>query len=448
MDRRLMLRALALLLVLGAPLSARGQAVSADFQTPPLSINGSTIANQWDNLILGHQGLATYFEAKVASGTEPNDVLQGIMLGLRSQSTTRKDWRIITTSDDAVVLEQNTGSDASPSWVERFRVNSTGPTSAPAAHTHAAADTVSGAFASARISQASVEQWAVQTPAASRIPIGNVSAQLESGWIPQNGVTQYQNALQINANQVIAGQFDDARLKLTNITQFGYLLQTGDIFMRASASCPSGTTEVTGARAAKLVGADTAGSSANYPDSAGILCRTGSLGSGCLAPSGNNYNDTQESTELFLHTHTGPSHSHTVTLTDHTHTGPSHTHTMAHTHDVDPDGAGHSHDAIVERANSDTINPNNHFVGDGNETGTLQTFTGASGQAVQTTDLASVTSGASSAANTGASGTGATGLAGAGTFGSSTSGTGNTGSTGGTDPNVGPIFSVRLCQVN
>lgn len=423
----------ALALVL-APALARAQATSADFASPPLATNGSTIAEQWDNLVLGHQGLATFFEAKVSSGTEPLDVLQCVQLGLRGQSTTRKDWRFCTTSDDATVLEQNTGTDASPTWVERFRVNSTGPTSAPPAHVHAAADTTSGSFANARISQASVEQWATQTPTGLRIPQADVSAQIAAGWIPQTGVTQYQNAFQINANQVIAGQFDDARIKLTNITQFGYLLQTGDAFLRTSGNCPTGTTEATSARGAKLAGADTAGGDINYPDNAGVLCKSTSVGSGCGAPDATNYTDFVGIPEMPLHTHTGTSHSHTTGIPSHSHLGPSHSHTLAHTHSTTI--AAHTHGILAGNGDGDGTDVERTPAGDGN----LNTSNSGGGGTFPT--------GAASTPNTGAGGTGATGLDGGGTFGSNLAGTGNTGSQGGTDPSIGPIFTVKICVVN
>ena len=53
---------------------------------------------------------------------------------------------------------------------------------AAASHNHAAADVVSGTLADARIAQSSIDQHAVTVPAASRIPMGDGSGQLDEDW--------------------------------------------------------------------------------------------------------------------------------------------------------------------------------------------------------------------------------------------------------------------------
>ena len=75
---------------------------------------------QWPIMARALQGLGAFFSAKIATGTEPNDVLHGITLGISGQSTTFADWRLLVNASNEMVVEENTGTDASPTWVTRF----------------------------------------------------------------------------------------------------------------------------------------------------------------------------------------------------------------------------------------------------------------------------------------------------------------------------------------
>lgn len=68
------------------------------------------------------QALGPFFQSKISTGTEPLDVLHGIMLGISGQSTTVKDWRILADSSGNLDIDENTGSDASPSWQTRLTI--------------------------------------------------------------------------------------------------------------------------------------------------------------------------------------------------------------------------------------------------------------------------------------------------------------------------------------
>ncbi len=88
-------------------------ASSSDFTS--LQQSGETIATQWPPLVRAIQSLRLLFEQKVATGTEPNDVLVGLILG---EGVNRNEWRIRVNGGD-LRLEENTGTEATPVWTLR-----------------------------------------------------------------------------------------------------------------------------------------------------------------------------------------------------------------------------------------------------------------------------------------------------------------------------------------
>lgn len=99
-------------------------ATESDFTTPQET--GATIAAQWPETVRALQALTALFLAKVTSGTEPADVLTGIMFGLDGQSTNHKDWRLRAASGGGFQLQENTGTDAAPSWQTRAEFSAGG----------------------------------------------------------------------------------------------------------------------------------------------------------------------------------------------------------------------------------------------------------------------------------------------------------------------------------
>lgn len=75
----------------------------------------SISTGQWYGIARAVQALTAYFQAKESDGTEPNDTLTGIVFGDDDET---KKWRIINDFGDAgqLKVQENTGSDASPSW--------------------------------------------------------------------------------------------------------------------------------------------------------------------------------------------------------------------------------------------------------------------------------------------------------------------------------------------
>lgn len=68
--------------------------------------------------------LGPFFESKLSTGTEPADILHGLYLGIDAQAVTRKDWRFKVNSANALDFDENTGTDASPVWVNRLSLPS------------------------------------------------------------------------------------------------------------------------------------------------------------------------------------------------------------------------------------------------------------------------------------------------------------------------------------
>jgi hypothetical protein len=85
-----------------------------DFTT--LDVAGDDfLATQYPYLVRALQGLAAFFEHKVATGTEPSDILEGLIYG---ESPNRNEWRILVSSGD-LLIQENTGSEGSPTWTTR-----------------------------------------------------------------------------------------------------------------------------------------------------------------------------------------------------------------------------------------------------------------------------------------------------------------------------------------
>ncbi len=91
-------------------------AATLDFTSIVASGDEVFMADQWPFIARAVQGLAAFFEHKVVgSGTEPNDVLIGLILG---QAADRNKWRIVVVGGD-FLIQENTGSEATPTWTTR-----------------------------------------------------------------------------------------------------------------------------------------------------------------------------------------------------------------------------------------------------------------------------------------------------------------------------------------
>jgi hypothetical protein len=134
------------------------------------------LGDEWPGLARAVQSLALYFLAKVANGTEPTDVLNGIMFGLAGQSTNHKDWRIVADASNNLVIEENTGTDASPVWATRLTINNT----AFVVPTHASRHQNGGA-----------DEVAVAAAAANAIPKAGAGGTLADAWIALSNITQH-----------------------------------------------------------------------------------------------------------------------------------------------------------------------------------------------------------------------------------------------------------------
>jgi hypothetical protein len=84
------------------------------------------------------QALTAYFQAKITTGTEPADVLNGIAFAVDGQSTTVKDWRVFVNSSNSFLVQENTGTDAVPVWTTRLELPLGGGLVSPHASTHIA----------------------------------------------------------------------------------------------------------------------------------------------------------------------------------------------------------------------------------------------------------------------------------------------------------------------
>lgn len=129
---------------------------------------GAYLGDQWPGLAAAVQSLTLYFLAKVAEGAEPTDVLSGIMFGLGGQSTNHKDWRLRADSGGDFLVQENTGTDASPVWATRLTIGAGGFTVPAHAgrHQHGGADEV-----------------ATSTPAANAIVKAEGDGKINGGWI-------------------------------------------------------------------------------------------------------------------------------------------------------------------------------------------------------------------------------------------------------------------------
>lgn len=124
---------------------------------------------QWVVMSRALQSLGPLFQSKIATGTEPLDVLAGLYLGIDGQSTTAKDWRVYVTSGNALSVDENTGTDASPVWVNRLLLGGGGGGTIP---THAASHQHGGA-----------DEVATATPGANAIVKASGSGLLATGWL-------------------------------------------------------------------------------------------------------------------------------------------------------------------------------------------------------------------------------------------------------------------------
>ncbi len=127
------------------------------------------LADQWPVMARCVQALGPYFQAKIATGTEPLDVLAGLYLGITGQATTVKDWRFYVNASNQFVIEENTGSDASPTWVNRLTLAAGGGGSIP---THASTHQHGGA-----------DEIATATPGANAIVKALGTGLLATGWL-------------------------------------------------------------------------------------------------------------------------------------------------------------------------------------------------------------------------------------------------------------------------
>jgi len=140
---------------------------------------GAFLGNEWPGLVAAVQSLTIYFVGKIAAGAEPDDVLNGIMLGNAGQSVNHKDWRIIADSTNKLLIDENTGTEGAPVWTTRLTVDATGGV-AP----HAASHKDGGA-----------DEVATATPGASQIVKAGVGGTLADGWISASNVTQHQASI-------------------------------------------------------------------------------------------------------------------------------------------------------------------------------------------------------------------------------------------------------------
>ncbi len=105
------------------------------------------LSDQWPVLARCVQALTPYFQAKIATGVEPADVLSGMYLGVDGQSTTTRDWRFYVSSTNGFFIQENTGTDAVPVWVDRLSLPLGGGLVSPhsASHQHGGTDEVATA---------------------------------------------------------------------------------------------------------------------------------------------------------------------------------------------------------------------------------------------------------------------------------------------------------------
>jgi microcystin-dependent protein len=131
------------------------------------------------------------------------------------------------------------------------------------------------------------------------------------------------------------------------------------------------------------------------------------------------------------HSHSGPSHTHSVSVANHTHTGPSHTHTytdiITHTHGVSISDPGHYHSASIGGTIGASASTEPDYIAYKTPPGAVYTGTSYTGITAST----AAPGGGISTGTTAAAGTGDTSSGGAQDL---TSGAGGTGATGATNP--------------
>lgn len=123
---------------------------------------------QWPVMARCVQALTAYYQAKISTGTEPADALNGLYLAVDGQSTTFKDWRIFVNSSNSFVVQENTGTDSVPVWVTRLELP------------------LGGGFVSAHASthqHGGTDEVATATPGANAIVKANGSGLLATGWL-------------------------------------------------------------------------------------------------------------------------------------------------------------------------------------------------------------------------------------------------------------------------
>jgi len=141
-------------------------AVLADFST--FDDVDQPLNAQWVVMSRCLQALTPYFQAKIATGTEPLDALAGMYLAVDGQSTTFKDWRLYVNSANAFSVDENTGTDAVPVWTNRLLL----PLGGGFVSAHAASHQHGG-----------TDEVATSTPAANAILKALGTGQIATGWL-------------------------------------------------------------------------------------------------------------------------------------------------------------------------------------------------------------------------------------------------------------------------
>jgi hypothetical protein len=151
------------------------------------------VADQYPLVARALHGLACFFVHKVSTGTEPADILEGVILG---EGANHNKWRVIVVANDLYVQE-NTGTEGVPVWTTRLTCDiTTGLTCGSIG---------SGTFADARIAESNVTQ---HEAAIDHDALSNFAADEHLDWtgdcgtkdihannIPEGAVTQHVAAI-------------------------------------------------------------------------------------------------------------------------------------------------------------------------------------------------------------------------------------------------------------
>ena len=70
---------------------------------------------QWPKIARAVRGLGAFFAQKVSSGTEPADILTGLIFG---DGTNFNEWRLFVSGTD-LLIQENTGTEGTPVWTTR-----------------------------------------------------------------------------------------------------------------------------------------------------------------------------------------------------------------------------------------------------------------------------------------------------------------------------------------